>query len=99
MEGRDIKHNANHKAKYKIKVREQKLLNFRRSIFAEANLIKTQEHERKDDVKIVTKALTFKDFRTSNIVKECLSLFEPRSVALTSVAAKFAEFVIMFAWP
>ena len=99
MEGRDIKHNANHKAKYKIKVREQKLLNFRRSIFAEANLIKTQEHERKDDVKIVTKALTFKDFRTSNIVKECLSLFEARSVALTSVAAKFAEFVIMFAWP
>ena len=45
---------------------------------------------------IVTKALTFKDFMT-NIVKECLSLFEPRSVALTSVAAKFAEFVIMFA--
>lgn len=99
MEGSDIKHNANHKAKYEIKVREQKLLNFRRSIFAEANLIKTQEHERKDDVKIVTKALTFKDFRTSNIVKECLSLFEARSVALTSVAAKFAEFVIMFAWP
>lgn len=97
MEGSDIKHNANHKAKYEIKVREQKLLNFRRSIFAEANLIKTQEHERKDDVKIVTKALTFKDFRTSNIVKECPSLFEARSVALTSVAAKFAEFVIMFA--
>lgn len=97
MEGSDIKHNANHKAKYEIKVREQKLLNFRRSIFAEANLIKTQEHERKDDVKIVTKALTFKDFRISNIVKECLSLFEARSVALTSVATKFAEFVIMFA--
>lgn len=97
MEGSDIKHNANHKVKYEIKVREQKLLNFRRSIFAEANLIKTQEHERKDDVKIVTKALTFKDFRTSNIVTECLSLFEARSVALTSVAAKFAEFVIMFA--
>ena len=97
MEGSDIKHNANHKAKYEIKVREQKLLHFRRSIFAEANLIKTQEHERKDDVKIVTKALTFKDFRASNIVKECLSLFEPRNVALTSAAAKFAEFVIMFA--
>lgn len=97
MEGSDIKHNTNHKAKFKLKVREQKLLNFRRSIFAEANLIKTQEHERKDDVKIVTKALTFKDFRTSNIVKECPSLFEARSVALTSVAAKFAEFVIMFA--
>ena len=97
MEGSDIKHNTNHKAKFKLKVREQKLLNFRRSIFAEANLIKTQEHERKDDVKIVTKALTFNDFRTSNIVKECLSLFEARSVALTSVAAKFAEFVIMFA--
>lgn len=97
MEGSDIKHNTNHKAKFKLRVREQKLLNFRRSIFAEANLIKTQEHERKDDVKIVTKALTFKDFRTFNIVKECLSLFEARSVALTSVAAKFAEFVIMFA--
>lgn len=97
MEGSDIKLNTNHKAKFKLKVREQKLLNFRRSIFAEANLIKTQEHERKDDVKIVTKALTFKDFRTSNIVKECLSLFEARSVTLTSVAAKFAEFVIMFA--
>ena len=97
MEGSDIEHNTNHKAKFKLKVREQKLLNFRRSIFAEANLIKTQEHERKDDVKIVTKALTFKDFRTSNIVKECLSLFEARNVALTSVAAKFAEFVIMFA--
>ena len=52
MEGSDIKHNANHKAKYKIKVREQKILNFRRSIFAEANLIKTLEHERTDDVKI-----------------------------------------------
>ena len=97
MEGNDIKNNANQTAKFKLKVREQKLLNFRRSIFAEANLIKTQEHERKDDVKIVSKALTFKDFRTSNIVKECLSLFEARSVALTSVAAKFAEFVIMFA--
>lgn len=97
MEGSDIKLNTNHKAKFKLKVREQKLLNFRRSIFAEANFLKTQEHERKDDVKIVTKALTFKDFRTSNIVKECLSLFEARSVALTSVAAKFAEFVIMFA--
>lgn len=97
MEGSDIKHNANHNAKFKLKVREQKLLNFRRSIFAEANLIKTLEHERTDDVKIVTKVLTFKDFRTSNIVKECLSLFEPRNVALTSAAAKFAEFVIMFA--
>lgn len=97
MEGSDIKNNANHKAKFKLKVREQKLLNFRRSIFAEANLIKTREHERTDDVLIVAKALTFKDFMTSNIVKECLSLFEPRSVALTSVAAKFAEFVIMFA--
>lgn len=96
MEGSDVKHNANHKAKFKLKVREQYLY-IRRSIFAEANLIKTQEHKRKDDVKIVTKALTFKDFRTSNIVKECLSLFEARSVALTSVAAKFAEFVIMFA--
>lgn len=94
MKGSDIKHNANHKAKFKLKVREQKILNFRRSIFAEANLIKTRDHERTDDVKIVTKALTFKDLRTSNIVKECLSLFEPRSVALTSVAAKF---VIMFA--
>ena len=97
MEGSDVKHNANHKGKFKLKVREQKLLNFRRSIFAEANLIKTQDHERTDDVKNVTKALTFKDFRASNIVKECLSLFEPRNVALTSAAAKFAEFVIMFA--
>ena len=82
----------------KLKVREQKLLNFGRSIFAEVNLIKTRDHERTDDVMIVNKALAFKDFITSNIVKECLSLFEPRSVALTqSVAAKFAEFVIMFA--
>ena len=96
MEGNDIKNNANQTAKFKLKVREQKLLNFRRSIFAEANLIKTRERKRTDDVLIVDKALTFKDFMT-NIVKECLSLFEPRSVALTSEAAKFAEFVIMFA--
>ena len=72
MEGSDI---ANHTAKFKLKVREQKLLNFRRSIFAEANLIKTREHEREDDVMIVTKAFTFKDFMTLILLRNvCHSL-------------------------